>query len=153
MILKPTDCNRHARNLCSSGTNAQSPAAQLLCLEQTGCGFEISDSLYYQLLLSSFIKCTALVGGEGKKNPRTYSNYLTRRHQGEIKRRNVFKKSARSSAMPLMCVGKRGECPQTLDLSDVTQLPLDYRPLVSTWKKRGSRGRIITCYCQAQTSG
>lgn len=68
MILKPTDCNRHARNLCSSGTSAQSPAAQLLCLEQTRCGFEISDSLYYQLLLSSFIKCTALVGGR-KKTP------------------------------------------------------------------------------------
>lgn len=56
MILKPADCNRHAQNLCSSCTNAQSPAAQLLCLEQTGCGFEISDSLYYRLLLSSFIK-------------------------------------------------------------------------------------------------
>lgn len=89
--------------------------------------------------------------GGKKKNPRTYSNYLTRRHQGEIKRENVFKKSSRSSAMPLMCTGKRGECPQTLDLSDVTQLPLDYRPLVSNYKKKGIA--IITRYCQAQTSG
>lgn len=68
MILKRTDCNRRAGNLCSFCTNAQSPVAQLLCLEQTGCGFEISDSLYYQLLLSSFIKFTTLVGGR-KKTP------------------------------------------------------------------------------------
>lgn len=131
MFLKPTDCRRRARNLCSSCDNTQKPPWRNFFVWNKQVAALKSAILFITSICCILSSNPPRWWGKRKKNLRTYSNYLTWRRQGEIKRENVFKKWPQWSTMSLICFRKRGERPQTLDLSDATQLSLDYRPLMS----------------------